>query len=198
MCCLGQRFVICSFCFRAVKRQFTKEKNENLWQLKTIKLNNCFVLFFIVSQRYRFTYRYLVLLNSQFNAYNSFCKMTASTINTNDNIFLRALRTEYLILKMKSGLIMSSLVIVSFVLFYVSVIITSPHTFIIATWNIWNMYKITGMLFVLWFFTLLIISLFYPSLLVSRSIKFGTLITLFLEKTDFLNLFFLNRKNARK
>jgi hypothetical protein len=27
---LGQRFVICSFCFRAVKRQFTKEKNENL------------------------------------------------------------------------------------------------------------------------------------------------------------------------
>jgi hypothetical protein len=59
--------------------------------------------------------------------------MTASTINTNDNIFLRALRTEYLILKMKSGLIMSSLVIVSFVLFYVSVIIISPHTFIIAT-----------------------------------------------------------------
>jgi hypothetical protein len=37
MCCLGQRFVICSFCFRAVKRQFTNEKNENLWQLKTIK-----------------------------------------------------------------------------------------------------------------------------------------------------------------
>jgi hypothetical protein len=37
MCCLWQRFVICSFCFRAVKRQFTKEKNENLWQLKTIK-----------------------------------------------------------------------------------------------------------------------------------------------------------------
>jgi hypothetical protein len=59
--------------------------------------------------------------------------MTASTINTNDNIFLRTLRTEYLILKIKSGLIMSSLVIVSFVLFYVSVIITSPHTFIIAT-----------------------------------------------------------------
>jgi hypothetical protein len=25
-----QRFVICSFCFRAVKRPFTKEKNENL------------------------------------------------------------------------------------------------------------------------------------------------------------------------
>jgi hypothetical protein len=36
MCCLGQRFVICSFCFRAVKRQFTQEKNENLWQMKTI------------------------------------------------------------------------------------------------------------------------------------------------------------------
>jgi hypothetical protein len=33
---LGQQFLICSFCFRAVKRQFTKEKNENLWQLKTI------------------------------------------------------------------------------------------------------------------------------------------------------------------
>jgi hypothetical protein len=28
--------MVCSFSLRAVKRQFTKEKNENLWQLKTI------------------------------------------------------------------------------------------------------------------------------------------------------------------
>jgi hypothetical protein len=27
---LSRAMVICSFCFRAVKRQFTKEKNENL------------------------------------------------------------------------------------------------------------------------------------------------------------------------
>jgi hypothetical protein len=115
MCCLGQRFVICSFCFKAVKRQFTKEKNENLWQLKTIKniyfhiifsLNvmkwtkyyiYCFYLF--TSAHLSLLREYLLLSSPWKDVLTYLNKKQLKNKHTLDSFFLECHKTFYIICK---------------------------------------------------------------------------------------------------